>query len=172
MRQNVFLGDGPFGSQMASVLGQYSYPMQRPGNVGPSRSLPPSPLPARRLSPQYIPQYSWNQSPRLRATPAQAFTRPTGQPTAAGSSDVHCYYCEGLPEFPTYWMSEAQAEQWNKDRDSRCVKVNESECQKKYGQAQANLRYSGFNAFNLPGSTTYASTMSGRIPVQNPELIG
>lgn len=133
---------------------QYSTPWSR-GGV-------PSSIPARPRVPQ---SYQW--APRTVLNPASRITRPTAQPTAAGSSDLHCYFCGNLEDKPTYWMSEAQAAQWNASRNADCVQVSSTECQKKYGQINF-----GFNAFNLPGSATYASTLSGRIPVQNPELLG
>jgi len=163
MRQNVFLGDGPFGSRQVAVLGQYSYPVSYPG-VGPSTPF----MRASSLQPQPI-----YQRP-AQPSEARMITRPTSQPMAVGGSDVHCYFCENLPDAPTYWMSEAQAAQWNKDRDARCNQVNSLECERKYNQMQAqqqaNLR--NFNVINFQSSTTYAPVMSGRIPVQNPGLVG
>lgn len=164
MENNIFMGGGFFGSRQLPVSGpvlgqlrtayswnQFAQPMNRTA----SRLAP-----ARLVNPGSV----------------SRVTRPTAQPISTSPSDVHCYFCENLPDAPTYWMSESQAAQWNQDREARCNKVNSSECQKKYNQMQASqqaaVRRTGFNAFNLPGSTTFAASMSGGIRVENPELIG
>jgi hypothetical protein len=151
MRQNIFLGGGPFGSQQVAVMGP---------TLGQIQSSYQWNTFARPLQSTY----QWAPRP----SPAQRLTRPTGRPTAAAagsSSDVHCYFCSGLSGAPTYWMSEAQSNQWNQDRDAKCEKVKESDCREKYGQMpaqtqQANLRRTGFNVINFPNATTYAPAMS------------
>lgn len=161
MRENIFLGDGLFGSRKVVALGQYSYPVSYPWQ-GPSTPFmrPPS------MQPQPIFQRPAQPGP-------MTFTRPTSQPIAAGGSALHCYYCEGLSGFPTYWLSEAQADQWNRDRDARCSQVADGNCQQKYNEPQTQqVDFRSFNALNFPSATTYAPMMSGRIKVQNPELIG
>lgn len=169
MRQNIFLGGGPFGSQQVAVLGP---------TLGQVRS-----------------GYQWNrtvESSRYNLTPRPSQTqfrtaRPSVTPVAGGS-DVGCYFCANLGGAPTYWMSGNQAQQWNNDRNAGCERVDDKECQRKYSQMQtrqqANIRRTGFNPFSLPSTqvttsamaptatSTYAPMMSGRIRVQNPELIG
>lgn len=175
---NIFMGGGFFGSRQLPVVGPalgqlrtgYSWnQFSRPMNQSVSRMAP------RGL---------------VRPGPVSRATRPTSQPISAGESEVGCYFCTNLGGAPTYWMSGAQADQWNQDRNAGCEKVSDKECQRKYSQMQANqqaaIRRTGFNAFNLPGATnvapsafnnfssptTYASSLSGRIRVENPELIG
>lgn len=149
MQQNVFMGAGFFGSRQLPV-------------VGPTLG-------------QFQTGYQWNRGARPiqsrqwapRPGPIQRITRPTSQPTAASGSDVGCYFCGNLPGAPTYWLSGNQADQWNRDRDARCEKVDAKDCREKYGQLraqqQASIRRTGFNAFNLPGAATYAPMMTGGV---------
>lgn len=146
MRQNIFLGGGPFGSQQVAVL-------------GPTLGQIPNSYQWNTFARPLQSSYRWAPRP----SPAQRLTRPVSQPTAAaagGDSDVHCYFCPGLSGAPTYWLSGSQAAQWNQDREARCEKVNSKECQEKYGQMRANIRPAGFNVINFPNATTYASSMS------------
>jgi hypothetical protein len=170
MRQNIFMGGGFFGPARSPIaapeLGQLRYGYQQSW--------------ARPMTQQ------WTRRP----SPAQRVTRPTSQPTAAAGSgsEVGCYFCPDLPGAPTYWMSADQVRQWNDRYGAGCVPVKAQECQNKYGQLrsqpQARLRQTGFNAFNLPpaaqmtapltqyAAPTYGSMMTGRIRVENPELVG
>jgi hypothetical protein len=155
MRQNIFMGGGFFAPMQAPsfrpVLGQFQW---------------------NRFSRPIQSSYQWTPRPG----PIQRITRPTGQPAAAaaGASDVHCYFCENLPGAPTYWLSEAQASQWNSARDARCEQVSVENCRQKYGQLRAQQQASfrrvapSFTQYAVP---TYGSMLTG-IRVENPELIG
>lgn len=183
MDNNIFMGGGFFGSRGTPVVGPSLGKVRVLGAYGASRPV--------QFTPNRIQtSYSWNQFSRPINQAVPRVTRPTSQPIAAGESELGCYFCANLGGSPTYWMSGAQAGQWNQDRNAGCEKVSDKECQKKYSQMQANqqasIRRTGFNAFNLPGaanvaqsafnnlpsSTTFASALSGRIRVQNPELLG
>lgn len=176
MRQNIFLGGGPFGSQQVAVLGP---------TLGQVRSGYQWNRTDRTVESS---RYNWTPRPgptQFRAAPT---ARPSVVPAAAGGGDIGCYFCANLGGAPTYWMSGNQAQQWNNDRNAGCERVDDKECQRKYSQMQtrqqASIRRTGFNPFSLPSTqvttsamaptatSTYAPMMSGRIRVQNPELIG